>query len=113
MPASRFELLYESFVRREVVAQLDAEKRSKINAILANAAYLQGGQEALQGRKDEIDAITEAFNEMVDSILDPQPEIDLESNPFFAAGARGLEKVRWEYMGMNEKAAKAAAAAIG
>lgn len=111
MPATAFELLYESFVRRQVVDQLDEEKRNKINAILANAAYLQGGDEGLKSRNDEIEAITEAFNEMVDNILDPVPEVDLSENQFFAAGMHGLEKIKWEYMGRNEQAAQAAAAA--
>lgn len=29
---------------------------------------------------------------MVDQIMDPQPEVDLSENPFFAAAQRGLER---------------------
>lgn len=108
MPATRFELLYDSYVRREVIDGLESEKRNKINAILSNAAYLQGGDEGLKGRNEEIEAITEAFNEVVDNILDPQPEIDLSENEFFAAGLRGLEKTKWEYLQAKEAAAQGA-----
>lgn len=34
---------------------------------------------------------------MVDAIMDPQPDIDLSENPFFAAAQRGLERTIEEH----------------
>lgn len=34
---------------------------------------------------------------MVQDILDPQPEVDLSANPFFAAGMAGMDRLKWEY----------------
>jgi hypothetical protein len=51
----------------------------------------------VQQREQVVRDINEHFDEMVQDILDPQPEVDLSKNPFFAAGQAGLERLKWDY----------------
>lgn len=91
-------MLYDSFVRREVIDELTAEKRSQIHAIMSNSAYLES-KEGVELRREEIEVIEEHFAEMIAFVRDPEPEPEerLEDNPLFAAGMRGLDKLKWEY----------------
>jgi hypothetical protein len=68
---------------------------------MANGSYLQS-EDGLKARKREIEDIEEHFNEMVNNILDPEPEIDLSANPFFAKAESGLDRLRWELMGQGQ-----------
>jgi hypothetical protein len=81
---------------REVISQLSSDKQARINALLANSAYLES-DEGVKSRADQIREMEENFNEIVSGITNPQPEVDLSENPFFAAGQRGMERLKWEY----------------
>lgn len=88
-------MLYELQVKREVVADLRSAQRAQINAIVSNSAYLEskGNQEI---RLREIQDLNDHYENVIDGILDPQPEVDLMDDPLMAAGVRGLDKLRWE-----------------
>lgn len=78
-----------------MVAQIQDEKRSRMHAIYSNGGYLQT-EDGLKARDEEIRVLEEQFDEMVKNILDPEPEVDLSDNPFFAAGRRAVEKTKWD-----------------
>lgn len=69
---------------------------------MANGGYLQT-KEGIQEREKVIKSIHEAINQMVEAVLDPQPDFEeqLKSNKFFAQGQAGLEKLRWDYRSGN------------
>lgn len=97
-PASTFELIYDSFVRREVLDTLEQERRARVNAVFSNGGYLQGGEEGAKLRKKELEHIQQEFEEARDNILNPYREVDLEANPMYAAGMRQLDKLKWDIM---------------
>lgn len=92
---------------REITDDLKQEKLAQIHAILSNSAYLKS-EEGLRARRKEIQEIEANFDEMIENILDPVPEVDLSTNPFFAAGERGLEKLYWDFQTIKNQAAMAA-----
>lgn len=88
-----------------MVADLTADKNARVYAILSNGGYLQS-DEGVKARQEELDNINEQFQEMVDQILDPQPEVDLSENPFFERGMSGLDRLRWEMEAQAQVAAQ-------
>lgn len=64
---------------------------------MANAAYFKGGKESLRARDEEIAELNEKYDETIQSIVDPQPDVDLRDIPVMAAGLRALENARWEF----------------
>jgi hypothetical protein len=38
-------------------------------------------------------------------LFQPEPEIDMEDNPFFAAGLRGQERLKAKYQATSQQAA--------
>jgi uncharacterized protein YicC (UPF0701 family) len=82
-----------------MVEELNVERRAQIRAIISNGAYLQS-KEGLQARKQEIEALNEEFDKLIDKILDPfkekREQEELMANPLFAAGIRGFEKLKWD-----------------
>lgn len=86
-------------MRREVVAQLQQDRRENVLAILSNGGYLQSTK-GLEARKTEIKQINQHYDDVVDEIMDPgraeREQRQLEDNPVFAAGMRGLERLKWD-----------------
>lgn len=72
---------------------------------MSNGTYLKS-KEGLEARRQLIEGINDNYDEVIQNILDPQPEINLEDNPLFAAGIRGLERFKWDYLGAQEVAAE-------
>lgn len=68
-------------------------------AILSNSAYLKGDQ-AFEGRKQEIEALNQHYDQLIESVRDPfkaeREYEELMSDPVMAAGIRGFERLRWE-----------------
>lgn len=100
----RFELLYDSYIRRTVIDELRQEQRAQIRAIMANAGYFNS-KDAMQARKDEIEKLNEHFEDAIAKVDDPDKERReqeaFEQNPLFAAGLRGLDRLRWEFGGVG------------
>lgn len=68
-------------------------------AILSNGGYLQSTK-GLEARKAEIRQINQHYDDVIDEIMDPgraeREQRRLEDNPVFAAGIRGLERLKWD-----------------
>jgi hypothetical protein len=62
---------------------------------MSNSAYYKT-DDGLRIRREEIEEIKRNFNDIIQDILDPKPEIDLSENPLFAAGQSGLDNLRWK-----------------
>lgn len=104
-PHTRFELLYDSQVRREAILDLQAERRAQIRALLSNGGYLQS-PEGIKVRSDEIEKINQHFDEIIEEIQDPgkaeREQRAIEENPLFSAGIRGLDRLKWDYIAAQE-----------
>lgn len=77
--------------------------------MLSNSAFLESN-EGLRARTQEIDQINAHFEEIIGEILDPgkaeREQRQLEENPLFSAGIRGLERLKWEFAGAQQQAAE-------
>lgn len=82
-----------------MIAELQKERRDQIRALLTNSAYVES-DEGISARKKLIDELNDHFDKAVDAILDPhkseREDAALRANPLFAAGMRGLEKLKWD-----------------
>ncbi len=68
-----------------------------MRAIMSNGVYLES-KEGIEARGKILAEIEEQFDNAVDRALGVEVEEDnLEDNPMFAAGLRGLERLKWEY----------------
>lgn len=104
---AKFELLYASYVKRTVIDELRSEQRAQVRAVVSNGGYLQSEQ-GLNARKETIESINSQFNKMINNIQDPgkneREDRALRENPLFAAGIRGLDRLKWDFQGMQENA---------
>lgn len=66
---------------------------------MANGGYVQGEQAGIDERTRLIKAINDEVDEMIANVIEPQPDFEeiLKTNPFFAQGQAGLEKLRFDY----------------
>ena len=91
-------MLYEIFVKRTTVEQLNRDRSAQCNAITANSTYLQS-DEGVAERTKVLDEINKRFDDAIDMIMDPnrhEREMDaIRSDPMMAAGMRGLERLKW------------------
>lgn len=66
---------------------------------MANGGYFEL-KDGAQLQKDTIQQLNDHFDQAVDAILDPnkaeREQQELEDNPLFAAGMRGLERLKWD-----------------
>lgn len=96
-------------MRREVIADLKAERQARIHAILSNGGYLQT-KEGLDARKNEIEALNDHFNQAIELVMDPgreeREERAMRENPLFAAGIQGLERLKWDLRADQQMAAQ-------
>lgn len=74
---------------------------------MSNGGYLQSDK-GIEARKAEIDHINQRFQEAIDNVMDPgkaeREQRALEENPLFAAGIRGLDRLRWDFQGAQQAA---------
>ncbi|MBA2725194.1 MAG: hypothetical protein H0U53_04320 [Actinobacteria bacterium] len=98
-PREKFDLLYDTYVRRTVVEELQGERRAQVRAILSNGGYFQS-KEGLDARRTEIEEVNRHYDEVIDEIRDPgkaeREERAVQDNPLFAAGIRGLDRLKWD-----------------
>lgn len=78
---------------------LQSERRAHIRAILSNGGYLQGDK-TMEARRTELDQINEHYDKAVMKVMDPwrayREQREFEENPLFAAGMRGLDRLKWD-----------------
>lgn len=91
--------MYDTYVRRQAIEAIRSERAEHIRAILSNGGYFQSDK-AMAARKDEIERLNEHFDNALDAIMDPgkaaREAEELANNPLFAAGSRGLERLKWD-----------------
>lgn len=82
-----------------MVEDLQEERRATIRALRSNGGYLQS-EKGLDALKQEIAQINEKFDEVIEHIMDPgkaeREQRELEENELFAAGMRGLDRLKWD-----------------
>lgn len=90
-----------------MLAELRSEQRAQVRAILSNGGYLQT-EEGISARRDEIERLNAHFDSVIEHIQDPgkaeREQRELEENPLFAAGMRGLDRLKWEFYGAQQTA---------
>lgn len=76
-----------------------------MRALLSNGGYLQS-KEGLEARRQEIERLNGYFDEVIQEIQDPgkaeREQRELEANPLFSAGIRGLDRLKWDYIGSQQ-----------
>lgn len=74
-------------------------------------------KEGLEARTQEIERLNGYFDEVIEEIQDPgkaeREQRKLEANPLFSAGIRGLERLKWDYIGAQQKAEELRAQGLG
>lgn len=97
--------MYEIYVKRIVIEELEAERRAQVRSIYANSAYLKTDK-ALEVRVESIAALNQHFDEAVEHVRDPgkkeREDRAFRENPLFAAGMRGLDRLKWDLGGNVE-----------
>jgi hypothetical protein len=63
----------------------------------------------MQVRQQEIERTNSHFDQIIENIQDPgkveREQQALEENPLFSAGIRGLDRLKWDYLGAQQVAA--------
>jgi hypothetical protein len=92
--STKFERFYASFQKRKVIAGLERQKSEMIAALWSNSNF----DDDKGSRKKAIEQIESSYEESLEKIAsitsgqEPEEEIDSD-NPFFAAAARGMDKL--------------------
>ena len=108
----KFELIYSAQVKREVIAQINDGRQRQIAALNSNGGFLQT-DEGIAAVKNLIEEVNAHADDLIDYIIDPErrerEEREFRENPLFAAGTRGLERLKWEFEGEARVRAELAA----
>ncbi len=91
--------MYEVFVKRTTVEELNRERAAQIRSTLSNSALYES-TEGQDLQKKMVQGINERFDEAIMTVRDPgrhnRQMRALRADPLMAAGIRGLEKLKWD-----------------
>jgi len=77
---------------------LNRQRLAQVQALRANSAYNET-KEGLEGRRREIEEINRHFNQMIETVMDPDKHErqmrKIKNDPLLSAGVRGLDRLRW------------------
>ncbi len=93
-PATKFEALYEAYCRRKVADELSNRRALEIAAVWGNTNLDQENEKDLRQKLQE--QIDESYSNSIASVYGELEQldatVDYDSDPFFAAAKRGMEK---------------------